>query len=39
MDVDAEDYLQDVAFDYYNEIMAVCSNDRRIRIYKKNYIR
>lgn len=38
INVDSEDYLQDVAFDYYNEIMAVCSIDRKIRIYKKGII-
>ena len=35
LDIESEDYLQDVAFDYYNEKMAVCSSDRRIRIYKR----
>lgn len=37
MQVDAEDYLQDVAFDYYNKKMAVCSSDRRIRVYKRKH--
>lgn len=33
--VDTEDYLQDVAFDYYSKKMAICSSDRRIKIYSK----
>lgn len=36
LQVESEDYLQDIAFDYYNNRMAVCSSDRRIRIFKNN---
>jgi hypothetical protein len=35
MIVDSEDYLQDVAFDYYGSKMAVCSSDRKIKIFDK----
>jgi hypothetical protein len=33
---ESEDYLQDVVFDYYGSKMAVCSSDRKIKIYEKN---
>ena len=33
---DHEDYIQDVAFDYYGNMMATCSNDRKIIIYERN---
>jgi nucleoporin SEH1 len=36
MQIDSEDYLQDISFDYYGNRMAVCSSDRKIRIYEKN---
>ena len=36
LQVESEDYLQDIAFDYYSNRMAVCSSDRRIRIFKNN---
>jgi hypothetical protein len=36
MQVDSEDYLQDVSFNYYGNKMSVCSSDRKIKIYDKN---
>ncbi len=36
MEVDSEDYLQDIVFDYYGTKMAVCSSDRKIKVYDKN---
>ncbi len=36
--VDSEDFLQDVVFDYYDSKMAVCSSDRKIKIYEKSEI-
>jgi hypothetical protein len=36
MQVDSEDYLQDVVFNYYGNKMAVCSSDRKIKIYEKS---
>lgn len=36
MQVDSEDYLQDVVFNYYGNKMAVCSSDRKIKIYDKS---
>ena len=33
--IESEDYLQDIAFDYCSNKMAVCSSDRRIQIYKR----
>ena len=36
MQVDAEDYLQDISFDYYGSKMAICSSDRKIKVYEKN---
>ncbi len=35
MQVDSDDYLQDVVFNYYGNKMAVCSSDRKIKIYDK----
>lgn len=34
----SDDYLQDVVFDYYGTRMALCSSDRKIKIYEKNEI-
>jgi hypothetical protein len=36
MEIDNEDYLQDISFDYYGSRMAVCGNDRKIKIFEKN---
>ena len=36
MQIDSEDYLQDVVFNYYGNKMAVCSSDRKIKIYEKH---
>jgi hypothetical protein len=36
MQVDSEDYLQDVVFNYYGNKMAVCSSDRKIKVYEKS---
>lgn len=36
MQMDGEDYLQGVAFDYYGSRMAVCSSDRKIKIFDLN---
>jgi nucleoporin SEH1 len=36
MQIDSEDYLQDVVFNYYGNKMAVCSSDRKIKIYEKS---
>ena len=33
--IESHDYLQDVAFDFYSNKMAVCSSDRRIQIFKR----
>jgi hypothetical protein len=38
MQVDSEDYLQDIVFDYYGTKMAVCSSDRKIKVFEKNEI-
>ena len=38
MEVDSEDYLQDIVFDYYGTKMAVCSSYRKIKVYEKNEI-
>ena len=35
INTDHEDYIQDVAFDYYGNMMASCSNDRKIKIFEK----
>lgn len=35
MQIDSEDYLQDVVFNYYGNKMAVCSSDRKIKIYER----
>jgi hypothetical protein len=34
--IDSEDYLQDIVFDYYGTKMAVCSSDRKIKVFEKN---
>lgn len=36
MEIKTEGYLQDIAFDFYGEKMAICSTDRLIYIYSKN---
>lgn len=36
MQIDSEDYLQDVVFNYYGNKMAVCSSDRKIKIFDKS---
>jgi hypothetical protein len=36
MSVESEDFLQDIVFDYYGNKMAVCSSDRKIKIFEKN---
>ena len=38
MNIDSNDYIQDICFDYYGERMAVCSTDRKIIIYSKSDI-
>jgi len=34
--IEKEDYFQDVAFDYYATRMALCGNDRLIKVYEKS---
>ena len=36
MNIDSDDFIQDISFDYYGEKMAVCSTDRKILIYSKS---
>jgi nucleoporin SEH1 len=36
MQINSEDYLQDVVFNYYGNKMAVCSSDRKIKIFDKS---
>lgn len=36
--IEAEDYLQDIAFDFYSNKMAVCSSDSRIQVFKRKKI-
>lgn len=36
MQIDSEDYLQDMVFDYYGNKMAVCGSDRKIKVFEKN---
>lgn len=35
MQVESEDYLQDIVFDYYGNKMAICGSDRKIKIFEK----
>jgi hypothetical protein len=35
MQIDSDDYLQDIVFDYYGTRMAICGSDRKIKIYEK----
>ncbi len=34
--IESADFLQDLVFDYYGNRMAVCSSDRKIKVYEKN---
>jgi len=36
MQIISNDFLQDLVFDYYGNRMAICSSDRKIKIFEKN---